>query len=73
MPDQVNDPGRFPDDAEDREENDGGDEETDQHERRASGQHRRGSFFGRRQRWDRPEIIFFFCKSFKWNGVIFAN
>ncbi len=37
MPDQVNDSGRFLDDAEDREESDGGDEEADQDERRASG------------------------------------
>jgi hypothetical protein len=55
----MNNSGRFLDDAKDREENDGGDEEADQHERGASGQHRRGSFFRRRQRWDRPEIIFF--------------
>jgi hypothetical protein len=59
MPDQMNNSGRFLDDTKDCEENDGGDEEADQHERRASGQYRRGCFFRRRQRWDRPEIIFF--------------
>ena len=66
MSNQMNNSGRFFDDSEQSKEDDCGDQEPDQDEGGPAGQNSRGSFFRRRQGWDRPEIKFVnLCNSFK--------